>query len=262
MMSSYKLKVIEQFRAFQGEGSRIGEMTWFIRLFGCNLRCAWCDTPYAINTAEHRKSGVGGKPFTQMSIDELADYGVGCHSVVITGGEPLIQYEGVIELINELHKRHPAIQTTVETNGTIPLMSKVMDAHRHLWSISPKLGSADVGEESRARVDLDAIRSYLMGHFDAAGRVQLKFVISNYHDLREVRGYILHELNDLITDLTPIIFQPNSAPFWMFGNPTDYLQELRELEASVRNVFSTYKYLDVRVLPQLHFLLHGNTRMK
>jgi 7-carboxy-7-deazaguanine synthase len=75
------LTVNEIFYSIQGESTRAGEPCVFVRLTACDLRCSWCDTPYAFH--EGRK----------MSVDEvLAEVERhGCDLVEVTGGEPLLQ---------------------------------------------------------------------------------------------------------------------------------------------------------------------------
>jgi len=75
------LTVNEIFYSIQGESTRAGEPCVFVRLTACDLRCSWCDTPYAFY--EGRK----------MSIDEVVETvdGHNCPLVEITGGEPLLQ---------------------------------------------------------------------------------------------------------------------------------------------------------------------------
>jgi 7-carboxy-7-deazaguanine synthase len=85
------LTVNEIFHSIQGESSRAGELCVFVRLTACDLRCSWCDTPYAFH--EGRK----------MSVDEVvaAVEAHGTLLVEITGGEPLLQ-EDVYPLIDRL----------------------------------------------------------------------------------------------------------------------------------------------------------------
>jgi 7-carboxy-7-deazaguanine synthase len=77
------LTVNEIFHSIQGESTRAGDPCVFVRLTACDLRCTWCDTPYAFH--EGRK----------MSIDEVVRTvdECGCPLVEITGGEPLLQDE-------------------------------------------------------------------------------------------------------------------------------------------------------------------------
>lgn len=109
-MSQYK--VIEIFKSIDGEGKLTGLPATFIRLFGCNLRCAYsengCDTPYSLT----------GSDYQLMTKEEILSR---CNElevkhITLTGGEPLI-HPGVIDLINLLLENDYIIN--VETNGTI-----------------------------------------------------------------------------------------------------------------------------------------------
>src|SRR5689334_3697528 len=80
--------ITEIFKSIQGEGTRAGLPCVFVRLTGCNLRCAWCDTAYAFH---------GGKKMSVEEVlarvDELAGGPVQIPLVEVTGGEPLLQEE-------------------------------------------------------------------------------------------------------------------------------------------------------------------------
>ena len=102
------LTVNEIFHSVQGESTRAGCLCVFVRLTACDLRCSWCDTPYAFH--EGRK----------MSVDEVvaeADR-YGCPLVEITGGEPLLQ-EDVYELMDRLLARGRTV--LLETGGHRPI---------------------------------------------------------------------------------------------------------------------------------------------
>jgi len=75
------LRVTEIFHSIQGESSRVGLPTVFVRLTGCPLRCVWCDTEYAFSGGKSTSLGV--------VLDRVA--GFGCRTVCVTGGEPLAQ---------------------------------------------------------------------------------------------------------------------------------------------------------------------------
>lgn len=107
-----RLRVIESFDSLQGEGYWTGVPMTFVRLAGCNapalsLGCVrWCDTPgsWALDGGEEHS--VGGL-LDRVRLPRLC----------LTGGEPLLQMEGVVELLEEAHRRE--IRVHVETNGTI-----------------------------------------------------------------------------------------------------------------------------------------------
>ena len=218
------LRVNETFVSIQGEGGLIGAPTLFIRLDGCPLRCSWCDTPYAL-------AGDAGRA---MSVSELTALAADRHHVVITGGEPLAQDIG--PLVQALAGSH----ITVETSGTIfadlPAVS--------LFSISPKVGSS--GYQPKPIV----LRKFCA---TAAGRMQMKFVIGDSRDLAEANA-LLATLGGALPAGTPIVLQPESG---RAGSGDAYLAFLEWLTTTVLDDASWMGY-DVRVLPQLHYLLwHG-----
>ncbi|MCK9277211.1 MAG: radical SAM protein [Methanoculleus sp.] len=98
--------VSEIFRSLQGEGKSQGRPCTFIRLAGCNLRCAWCDTSYAWEGGE------------KMSVIEVLDrvWLLNGRQICITGGEPLLQREEVLELLKKFHLHGYTVE--IETNGT------------------------------------------------------------------------------------------------------------------------------------------------
>ena len=102
------LTVNEIFHSIQGESTRAGDRCVFVRLTACDLRCSWCDTPYAFH--EGRK----------MSVDDVmsAVEAYGCPLVEITGGEPLLQ-EGVYDLMDRLLAAGHTV--LLETGGHRPI---------------------------------------------------------------------------------------------------------------------------------------------
>lgn len=106
------LTVSEIVSSVQGEGKHTGCPTTFIRLFKCNLKCAFCDTKYAQSQGNKRR----------LSIDTVLSYvfKMGNRHICITGGEPLLQ-ENVFVLIYELVERGYII--SIETNGSVLLES-------------------------------------------------------------------------------------------------------------------------------------------
>src|ERR1019366_5577477 len=102
------LKIAELFYSIQGEGSLVGVPSVFIRTSGCNLRCAWCYTPYT----SWQPEGVE-MPLDRI-LDEVRAYPT--RHVVVTGGEPMISPE-IVPLTTRLHAL--GLHLTIETAGTV-----------------------------------------------------------------------------------------------------------------------------------------------
>lgn len=105
------MKVVEIFKSIDGEGKRAGLPTTFIRLYGCNLRCPYCDTKY----------GYEGGKFTNMSVDEIIKKvkELGLKRITITGGEPLI-HQDIDTLVTALDMQNYDIN--IETNGSVDIL--------------------------------------------------------------------------------------------------------------------------------------------
>lgn len=108
------MKVVEIFGSIDGEGKRTGQLTTFIRLAGCNLRCCYCDTKYSFDTDQAKN----------MSIDEiiLDCKKIGYHNITLTGGEPLLQKDSDLLIISLCNN---GFQVNVETNGSINLWNLI-----------------------------------------------------------------------------------------------------------------------------------------
>ena len=101
------MKISEIFFSVQGEGVEIGLPTVFVRLFVCDLRCAWCDSMYAVE----------GTDFKEMTIEEVEReiHKFQCKRVCLTGGEPLIQRKEVEILTKDLVRE--GYEIVLETSG-------------------------------------------------------------------------------------------------------------------------------------------------
>jgi len=127
-----EFKITELFTSIEGEGIRSGELAFFVRFFGCNLDCAYCDTGYsreaeiAASPAAPRNDNMPTAnrqpPFTLMTLEEItaAVKKSGCVNVTVTGGEPLIQ-ENIAELLAAIAGQ--GCKINVETNGSINIKS-------------------------------------------------------------------------------------------------------------------------------------------
>ena len=124
------MKINELFYSIQGESSFAGMPCAFIRLTGCNLRCAWCDTQYAFFEG------------TDMSIPEIvrkvAAYPT--RLALVTGGEPMLQ-KGVHELFSALIERGYTV--LLETGGHEPLADVDLRVHKIVDFKCPSSGMSD-----------------------------------------------------------------------------------------------------------------------
>lgn len=173
--------IAEVFYSLQGEGELTGVPSVFIRTSGCNLRCVWCDTPYASWTPEG----------TQQTVEQLL-CAVEAHPVarhvVITGGEPMIA-PGIRDLARELKQR--GYHITIESAATIAPDGIACD----LASLSPKLlnSAPDATQHPTWRKRHEATRwqpAVIRAWLATGCGYQFKFVISNPGDVEEMEGMI------------------------------------------------------------------------
>jgi 7-carboxy-7-deazaguanine synthase len=172
------MKIAEIYKSVQGEGLLTGTPSVFVRASGCNLRCWFCDTPFA----SWRPEG------SDYAVDEIvADVEEwDCRHVVLTGGEPMLFAE-MIPLCEKLRAQGRHI--TIETAGTLYLPVEC-----DLMSISPKLAGSGPNptehphwsrRHERQRFQPEVTRQ-LLNEFD----YQLKFVMDVEHELAEVERFL------------------------------------------------------------------------
>jgi 7-carboxy-7-deazaguanine synthase len=174
--------ISEIFYSIQGEGILTGVPSVFIRTSGCNLRCRWCDTPYASWQPE-------GEDLSTGDILKRTETWPASRHVVLTGGEPMIA-RGIRELAHALKER--GFHITIETAGTVSPDGIACD----LASLSPKLthstplpGEIETGwieRHERLRLQPEVLRAWL----DQCAEYQLKFVVSSDADVEEIRALL------------------------------------------------------------------------
>lgn len=173
-------RVAEMFQSLQGEGLLTGTRSIFVRFSGCNLRCGFCDTPYASWRPE------GERLTASDVISRLARYTA--RHVVITGGEPML-FPQMPRLCEALSRR--GYHITIETAGT-----RYLSLPCHLMSISPKLSNStpDAAKYSRwaAVHDRRRLQPEIVRRLIAEYDYQLKFVVDRPEDCDEVADYLRH----------------------------------------------------------------------
>ena len=157
--------VTEIFPSVQGEGKTVGQPAVFLRLGGCNLRCAWCDSKY---TYEDGKTGNGDNEV--YTVDEVLEMitGYPIHRLIVTGGEPLLQQKELGELLRKLE----GYVVEIETNGSV---RSEIDTEVTQFNVSPKLSGSGVEP-----YPLQILPSR---------KTTYKFVISRPEEVQEVQLY-------------------------------------------------------------------------
>lgn len=189
------MKVTEIFTSIQGESTFCGLPCTFVRMTGCNLRCTYCDTPYALE---------GGK---ELSLDQVMNTvrELGISLVELTGGEPLLQKESHV-LINLLLQEEYTV--LLETNGSLPLEQvdsravKIMDIKCPSSGMSeqtyfPNVDYLDGKDEVKFvvgdRVDFDWAKGVIHTYrLVERCKVLISPILSRMKP-KELAGWILHE---------------------------------------------------------------------
>lgn len=226
---SMSLPISEIFYSIDGEGIRTGLPVIFIRLFGCNLKCSYCDSLYACTAAEDNSHDT--QNFYTMTIErilEVIKQYEPCKAVTVTGGEPLI-HENTRYLVMLLRKN--GYDVNIETNGAIDL--KPFMKYQQ---------SFECGNEYFFTMDWKSISS---GESDKmiAGNLNilracdvLKFVVGSKEDFDQMR-----ELLEQHPELKAKVFV---SPIWNQISPRLLVEYVLE-----------YKLTNVRVQVQLHKII-------
>ncbi len=173
-----RLRISEIFHSLQGESTRVGLPTVFVRLTGCPLRCTWCDTEYAF-------SGGASMSLAEV-LEQIGQFG--CHTVCVTGGEPLAQ-KGCLDLLTALCEAGYSV--SLETSGALdlagvdPRVARIMD-----------LKAPGSGEHEKNRwQNLAQLNS----------RDEIKFVLASEADYAWAKAVLLERKLDAICT---VLFSP------------------------------------------------------
>jgi 7-carboxy-7-deazaguanine synthase len=180
--------LIELYKSVQGESSFAGLPCIFVRLAGCNLRCAWCDSEYTF---------TGGKPFSQDEIIAQIEALAPCRLVEFTGGEPMLQAKELLPRMEELLSR--GYELMIETSGERPLDMVPKVVHKIVDVKCPGAGAA--------------ANSFRMENLSAlTERDEVKFVLTDRADYEFAKSFIAE--HDLRGKCGGILLSPavNKAP--------------------------------------------------
>lgn len=236
------MNIVEIFYSLQGEGRLTGVPSVFIRVAGCPVRCAWCDTKYAWETSAGedlsveeilRKMGnlLPKQSFAFSSTQNL-ELRTQNSFVVVTGGEPMTNPHLPLLLTSLARADH---HITVETSG----IAFIPDLPVDLMSISPKLSGA------HGRMDAKTATRHLkqlITRYD----YQLKFVIDTAADIDEVKA-VVDSIKEI--DARKVMLMPQGKT----------REELLAKSLMVADLCTNYGFTFCQ---RLHVLLWGNQRGK
>ncbi len=233
-VKSSPVLISEIFYSLQGEGELTGVPSVFVRTSGCNLRCNWCDTPYASWSPEGR----------QMTVDEIVAEVMKhpARYVVLTGGEPMIA-PGIHELAAGLKKA--GYHITIETAATIAPEGIACD----LASLSPKLTNSAPDtrlddtwrqKHEQLRWQPEVVKAWLAGY-----GFQLKFVVARPADISEIETMLAQLGGDL--PRTKVLLMPEGVTVEALRAKAGWLGQL-------------CKERGYRYAPRLQIELYGNKR--
>lgn len=178
-------QVAEKFVSINGEGRKAGELAVFIRMKGCNLNCAYCDTTWA---------NKPNAPFVNMTTKEIVDYvkETKVFNVTLTGGEPLLR-NGMEELIEALLSIEN-VSVEIETNGSVDLTKFDALKKRPSFTMDYKLSASGMEDQM------------CMDNFSLLNKEDtVKFVVGSIADMS--RATQLIKEYDL-TEKTHVYFSP------------------------------------------------------
>ncbi|MCM8596302.1 7-carboxy-7-deazaguanine synthase QueE [Accumulibacter sp.] len=172
------LRISEIFLSLQGESSRSGWPTVFVRLTGCPLRCQWCDTAYAFS---------GGQQMpVQQAVDVVSGYGV--RHVCVTGGEPLAQ-QACLRLLSKLSEAGFAV--SLETSGALDIGGVDARVSRVVDLKAPGSGESQRNHWANLRL--------------LTANDELKFVLKDRADYEWARQQVIERQ---LSALCPLLFSP------------------------------------------------------
>lgn len=205
------LRITEIYHSIQGESTWAGLPCTFVRLARCNLRCVWCDTTYSF---------YGGTP---TSIDDIVAEcdGYNCSLVEITGGEPLAQKDGCVDLCQRLIDQGYTV--LIETSGSLPIAPLPAEVIKIMDLKCPDSGECDKNDYS----NIEAL----------SPDDEVKFVLASRRDYEWARDQIREY--ELAQRCKAVLFSP------VFGSiePKDIVDWITQDKLPVRFQLQMHKFI-------------------
>ena len=253
-MAGETARLVEIFSSLQGEGVLVGHRQIFVRTYGCNLRCRYCDSPETLKESGSpplcRVETVPGSwqfrplanPVTKETLTEIVrDYlAEPHHSLSITGGEPLLHARFLENWLPEV--RALGLKTFLETNGLLPEnLARVVSLLDYIsMDFKPPTATGLSGDSTWL-----THRRFLQAAQLAS--VYGKLVVTPTTTDAEL-DFVIAVISD-VDRAIPLILQPVTP----FGAETQPVSPSRLIALHARAARSLS---EVRVIPQTHKMIH------
>lgn len=229
------IQLSEIFTSIEGEGILFGTKTLFVRMAGCPLKCRWCDTSYALPmysgnsySLEYVKKLIAGhlKPFT--------------YKVNFTGGEPLVQYEAVIDLAKFVRGR--GLRTYLESACYDSDRFAKLIPYIDICKVEVKMSDSEVVDmnhyDNLLQNEIRCLRTSVKNHKITF----IKIVVTNSTDIKEFADLVENIFQHVSTvDISGFVIQPSDR----IDEPTtERLLQFYDIVCA--------RYREVRIIPQLH----------
>ncbi len=220
-------KISEIFLSIQGEGLYLGVPQIFIRFYGCNLSCSFCDTGPKLYKTFDRNA----------LMSKILDYKEPYHSITLTGGEPLLQTDFIKDFLYE-YKRVYKKPIYLETNGTLHIeLSKVIK-YVDIVAMDFKLSSSTKGADFW-------VEHMKFLKIAKEKKIFIKMVVSNNTDSRDIRKGM--EIISKVDCNIPVVLQPVTSDSANEKISDTNLSKFREILRKTNN--------HVQVIPQVHKMI-------